>query len=52
MQVTSEVAAHLADAGVEVRPYEQVLDDVREIAETGSRIWMDSAQVKLLIWTH
>lgn len=45
MQVTTEVAEHLADAAVTVQPYEKVLEDIEAAAEAGTRIWMDPSQV-------
>lgn len=44
-QVTAEVSEQLEGAGVEVQPYEQVLQDVEGLAAAGTRIWMDPSQV-------
>lgn len=43
-----EVAAHLQEAGVGVRPYGDVLADVKALAAGGTRIWMDPSRVGLL----
>jgi hypothetical protein len=48
VQVTTEVAEHLADAAVTVQPYEKVLEDVEAAAEAGTRIWMDPSQASAL----
>ena len=44
-KVTPAAAAELADAGAEVKPYGQLLDDVRGLAATGVKLWMDPARV-------
>ena len=44
VQVTTEVAEHLADAAVTVQPYEKVIEDIEAAAEAGTRIWMDPSQ--------
>jgi len=48
-KVTAEVSEQLEGAGVEVQPYEQVLQDVEGLAAAGTRIWMDPSQVSLAI---
>ena len=45
LQVTEEVAAHLKEGGVSVKPYEAMLDDVREAASAGLKLWTDPAKV-------
>ena len=44
-QVVDSAAAHLAEAGVEVRPYERLVPDVRAMAAGGSRLWVDPTKV-------
>ena len=44
MQVTEEVAAHLKEGGIVVKPYDAMLDDVREAASSGLRLWTDPAK--------
>ena len=44
-QVTDEVAAHLKDGGVTVKPYDAMLDDVRQLASSGQKLWADPAKV-------
>ena len=43
--MTAEVAAHLKEAGVGVKPYGAVLGDIEAAAEAGTRMWMDPSQV-------
>lgn len=45
MQVTEEVAAHLKEAGVEVKDYGLMLGDVRALAAAGVRMWADPSKV-------
>ena len=45
LQVTEEVAAHLKEGRVSVKPYEAMLDDVREAAGAGLKLWTDPAKV-------
>lgn len=44
-KVTPEVAAHLAGAGVEVKPYADLFSDARAMAAAGTKLWMDPARV-------
>lgn len=44
-KIDDAIAAHLKDAGVEVRPYEEAFDAVTEIAKQGMNIWMDASKV-------
>lgn len=44
-QVTEEVAAHLKEAGVEVKDYGLMLADVRALAAEGVRMWADPSKV-------
>jgi hypothetical protein len=39
-------AAHLAEAGVEVKEYGALLGDVRSMAAAGTKLWMDPARVR------
>ncbi len=43
-QVTKEVAAHLKEGGVTVKPYDAMLDDVRKAATSGLKLWTDPAK--------
>ena len=49
VQVTDEVAAHLKDGGVTVKPYDAMLDDVRQLASSGQKLWADPAKVSSAI---
>ena len=42
--MTEEVAAHLKEGGVVVKPYDAMLDDVRKVASSGMRLWTDPAK--------
>lgn len=50
-KVTEEVAAHLKEGGVEVKPYAAAFDDVRALAAAGNSIWMDPARVSFAMKT-
>ncbi len=41
LQVTEEVAAHLKEGGIAVKPYDAMLDDVRKAASSGMKLWTD-----------
>ena len=45
VQVTPDVSSHLSDAGVEVGPYEGMLDEVRGFAADSQILWADPAKV-------
>lgn len=45
LQVTDEVAQHLKAAGVEVKPYEQLVEDVQKVAQSQAKIWADPSKV-------
>ena len=45
MQVTPEVDAHLKEAGVDVKDYDVMLDDVRALAASGLTICIDPNKV-------
>jgi Xaa-Pro aminopeptidase len=46
-KVNEEVAKHLKESGVEVRPYEEVGECLREMAEKGTKIWIDEDKVSV-----
>ncbi len=45
-QITEEAAAHLKEAGVGCKQYEDLLEEVKALAASGSRIVMDPAKVR------
>lgn len=45
LQVTKEVSAHLDEAGVAVRNYDAMLEDVSKMAADGLSLWADPAKV-------
>jgi len=45
VQISEEVAAHLKEAGVEVKGYEDVAEDVKSVAVSGTKLWMDPSKV-------
>ena len=44
-QVGGDVRKHLADAGVEVKPYTALLDDIKTLALAHTKMWADPAKV-------
>ena len=46
-KVTPEVAAHLKEAGVEVKAYEACDQDMRAAAASGARLWIDPDKVSM-----
>ena len=44
-QAGSDVSKHLADAGVEVKPYTGLLDDIKTLALAHTKMWVDPAKV-------
>ena len=44
-QVSEEVAAHLKEAGVQVKPYSAVAEDIKSVSVAGTKLWMDPAKV-------
>ena len=48
-KVTPAVAAHLAAAGIAVRPYEALAGDVRSVAAAGVVVWADPARVSAAV---
>lgn len=45
-KVSPAVGDHLKEAGVEVRPYDSFLTDVREAAAAGKTIWLDPSKAR------
>ncbi|KAK9789963.1 hypothetical protein WJX73_006444 [Symbiochloris irregularis] len=50
-KVTPEVQAHLEEAGVEIKPYDALLSDVKSLAAAGKRIWTDPDKVSFAVKT-
>ncbi|XP_020272756.1 probable Xaa-Pro aminopeptidase P, partial [Asparagus officinalis] len=48
-KVTDEVIVHLANAGVEVRPYDTILSEIERMAEQKAKLWLDSSSVNAAI---
>ena len=46
LQVSDEAAAHLKEAGVTVKPYAAVAEDIKTLAASGTKLWMDPAKVR------
>lgn len=46
VQVSDEVAAHLKEAAVAVKPYTAVAEDIKTLAASGKKLWMDPAKVR------
>jgi Xaa-Pro aminopeptidase len=46
-KVTPEVKAHLDEAGVAIKPYEEMSVDVRTAASQGNKLWMDVDHVSI-----
>lgn len=44
-QVSGDIAEHLKEAGVTVKPYSAVAEDIKAIAAAGIKLWMDPAKV-------
>jgi Xaa-Pro aminopeptidase len=44
-KISDEIAAHLKDAGVVVRPYGEAFQAVMDVAKKGGAIWMDPSKV-------
>ena len=44
--MSEEIAAHLEEAGVAVKPYSAVAEDIKAIAAAGTKLWMDPAKVR------
>jgi Xaa-Pro aminopeptidase len=50
-KISPEVASHLADAGVVVKPYEEAFNDVKNLASQGVKIWMDPSKASFAMKT-
>ncbi|KAB2005858.1 hypothetical protein ES319_D11G300700v1 [Gossypium barbadense] len=48
-KVTSEVMYHLKKAGVELRPYDSILSEIRRLAAEGAHLWLDTSSVNAAI---
>ncbi|GAB2287331.1 Aminopeptidase P2 [Dionaea muscipula] len=48
-KVTAEVMNHLLAAGVELKPYESILDTVENLALEGACLWIDASSVNAAI---
>ena len=47
--MTPEVGAHLKEAGVDVKDYDAMLDDVRALAAAGLSICIDPNKVRIMV---
>lgn len=45
VQVSEDVAKHLEEAGAKVKAYDEVQKDLKAIAATGAKLWLDPAKV-------
>jgi hypothetical protein len=45
VQVTDDVRAHLKEANVDIKDYDKMLLDVRDMAVGGLTLWLDPAKV-------
>lgn len=45
VKVGGEVSKHLADAGVKVKPYTALLEDIKTLAAANTKLWTDPAKV-------
>lgn len=48
-KVTPEVAAHLREAGVSVKPYTALISDIKRLAEDGAKLWLDGSRLSVAI---
>ncbi|KAK5786433.1 aminopeptidase P2 [Gossypium arboreum] len=48
-KVTSEVMYHLKKAGVDLRPYDSILSEIRRLAAEGAHLWLDTSSVNAAI---
>ncbi|OMO99190.1 Creatinase [Corchorus olitorius] len=48
-KVTPEVMDHLKNAGVELRPYDSILSEIRRLAAQGAHLWLDTSSVNAAI---
>ncbi|XP_039040416.1 aminopeptidase P2-like [Hibiscus syriacus] len=48
-KLTPEVMDHLKNAGVELRPYDSILSDIKRLAAQGAHLWLDTSSVNAAI---
>ncbi|XP_031260687.1 aminopeptidase P2-like isoform X2 [Pistacia vera] len=48
-KVTTDVMNHLKNAGVELRPYDSILSEIKSLAAQGARLWLDPSSVNAAI---
>ncbi|XP_021282146.1 probable Xaa-Pro aminopeptidase P [Herrania umbratica] len=48
-KVTSEVMDHLKNAGVELRPYDSIVSEIKRLAAQGANLWLDTSSVNAAI---
>lgn len=48
-KVTPEVMHHLKNAGIELRPYDSILSEIRRLATQGARLWLDTSSLNAAI---
>ncbi|KAK9137303.1 hypothetical protein Sjap_007897 [Stephania japonica] len=48
-KVTPDAAVHLKSSGVELRPYESILSEIRSLAAKGTQLWLDTSSVNTAI---
>lgn len=49
-KITEAAAEHLQGAKVEIKNYEDVLEDVQDLARRGCKIWLDPAKANLALY--
>jgi len=50
-KIGAEVASHLTEAGVVVKPYEEAFNEVKNLASQGVKIWMDPTKASFAMKT-
>jgi Xaa-Pro aminopeptidase len=50
-KINAQVAAHLEEAGVTVKPYEEAFNEIKSLASQGIKIWMDPGKVSFAMKT-
>ncbi|KAL5783684.1 hypothetical protein ACOSP7_008713 [Xanthoceras sorbifolium] len=48
-KVTSDVMNHLKNAGVELKPYDSILSEIKSLAAQGAQLWLDPYSVNAAI---
>ncbi|KAL8159507.1 hypothetical protein V2J09_001044 [Rumex salicifolius] len=48
-KITPEVMDHLKTAGIEIKPYESILNAVESLADQGARLWLDTSSVNAAV---